>query len=133
MVREKKIRDFVFMEDLDLGEKAYMSLWLSNLIDEDLNLSDYGEAVAYITFSPTISNEMELESTYEKRKRKLRLQYRIDPTAALEADAPQFFDLLLNGLIEAVEAFEKPATGFDRAAFARDLRKLRFEQLVPVD
>lgn len=58
----------------------------------------------------------------------LEVEFLINPQQAIQVDESKFFELMLEGLIQAVEKMELPR-GFDFQAFKKDVSALQFEQL----
>lgn len=129
----EQFSNFTFVKQISLevlGSKFNMSYRLKCLLEEQIDLTKYGEGVKHISFSPLIGEVFPPISEYIPSEKTLEVQYLIAPQQAIEADETQFFRLMLEQFIAAMEEMELPED-FDFALFKEDLKALRFEQLQP--
>lgn len=122
--------DFTYMKDIDLGNKANMSYRLRVLLNECIDLNQYGEAVQSISFSPMIGSVLTPESNYIPYKKKLILEFYMEPKQAISVSEATFFQQMLDGFLMSMKEMDLPK-GFDFIRFEQDLKRLRFDQ-VPV-
>ena len=130
----EQFSNFTFVKQVSLevlGSKFNMSRRLNCLLEEQIGLTKYGEAVKHISFSPLIGEVFPPISKYIPSENTLEVQYLMDPQQAIEADEAQFFRLMLEQFIAAMEEMELPED-FDFPLFKEDLKALRFEQLQQV-
>ena len=130
----EQFSNFTFVKQVSLevlGSKFNMSRRLNCLLEEQIDLTKYGEAVKHISFSPLIGEVFPPISKYIPSENTLEVQYLMDPQQAIEADEAQFFRLMLEQFIAAMEEMELPQD-FDLPLFKEDLKSLRFEQLQQV-
>ena len=130
----EQFSNFTFVKQISLevlGRKFNMSYRLNCLLEEQIGLTKYGEAVKHISFSPLIGEVFPPISEYIPSEKTLEVQYLMDPQQAVEADEAQFFRLMLEQFIAAMEEMELPQD-FDLPLFKEDLKSLRFEQLQQV-
>ena len=130
----EQFSNFTFVKQVSLevlGSKFNMSRRLNCLLEEQIGLTKYGEAVKHISFSPLIGEVFPPISEYIPSENTLEVQYLMDPQQAIEADEAQFFRLMLEQFIAAMEEMELPED-FDLPLFKEDLKSLRFEQLQQV-
>lgn len=130
----EQFSNFTFVKQISLevlGSKFNMSYRLKCLLEEQIDLTKYGEGVKHISFSPLIGEVFPPISEYIPSEKTLEVQYLIAPQQAIEADETQFFRLMLEQFIAAMEEMELPED-FDFALFKEDLKALRFEQLQQV-
>lgn len=123
--------DFTYMQDIDIGSKANMSFRLRSLLNENIDLAKYGDTIESIHFSPLIGSVLTPDSEYFPYEKQLNLEFYIDPEEAIDLEEQQFFQLLLDEFIKAMEEMELPE-GFDLDSFKEDLRTLQFNQLAPI-
>jgi hypothetical protein len=97
-------------------------------LEEQIDLSTYGDAIKHISFSPLIGEVFLPESRYSPSKKKLKVEYLMNPEQAIEVNEPQFFQLMMQGLVRAMEEIQLPQD-FDFEQFKKDVLNLRFEQL----
>lgn len=128
----EQFSDFMFMKDVDLGSKFNMSYRLRCLLNESINLTEYGKEVQSILFSPIIGEVVSPKSRYNKKKQSLILEYFIEPSEAIKADEYRFFHLLLNGIISSIKDLKKLPEDFDYISLIQDLKSLPFEQMKQV-
>ncbi len=127
----EQFSNFTFIKQIDpdtIGSKFNMSYRLKCLLDKEIELAKYGGAVKYISFSPIIGDVFTPRSSYSKAKKKLSLEFFIDPQKAIEADEAQFFRLMVSQFIAAMEEMNLPED-FDFPLFRKDLESLQFDQL----
>ena len=124
----EQFTDLTFMKSIDLGDKAYMSYRIRCLLNQTINLVKYGSTVQAILISPFIGSAFSPESEYDLHKKQLIVDFRMDLNRAIEVNEPQFFHLMIEGMIEAMQEMELPE-GFDFESFKKDIEALRFEQL----
>lgn len=127
----EQFSNFTFIKQIDpgtIGSKFNMSYRLKCLLDKEIDLAKYGEAVKFISFSPIIGDVFPPKSKYNRGEKKLSLEFHIDPQQAIEADETQFFRLMLDQFITAMEEMDLPQD-FDLLLFKKDLKSLRFDQL----
>lgn len=128
--------DFAFMMDIDLSSKFAMSYRLRCLLNESLNLSNYGKSILTILFSPIIGSVLDPENSFDALEKELRLEFYIAPEAVIEATEEAFFIMHIEGLLAALE--QLPLTpenfDFDFEKFKEDLEALKpkFNQLKEV-
>jgi hypothetical protein len=127
----EQFSNFTYIKQIDLdtiGSKFNMSYRLKCLLEEQIDLSKYGDAIQHISFSPLIGEVFPPESKYNPSKKKLKVEYLMNPEQAIEVNEPQFFQLMLEGLMQAMEEMNLPG-GFDFETFKKDVLGLRYEQL----
>lgn len=127
----EQFSNFTYIKQLDLesfGDKFNMSYRLKRLLEEEIKLTDYGDAIEQIAFSPIIGEVFSPDSKYNKAKKKLSLEFFMDPEHAASCTESEFFYAMLNAFLQAMEATKLPAD-FDFDAFKEDLEALQFEQL----
>ena len=108
--------------------KFNMSHRLKTLMEEKINLAKYGEAVQHISFSPLIGEVFPPISEYIPSEKTVEVQFLMNPKQAIEVNEPQFFQLMLDGLVQAMEEINLP-DGFDFETFRKDVLGLQYEQL----
>jgi len=113
---------------MDLGSKANMSYRLRSLLNEQIDLARYGDSVQSVLISPLIGSRLSPESEYIPHKKRLNVEFIIDPQKAMDSDEATYFQLMLESFIQAMEEMELPE-GFDFETFRKDVLNLRFEQL----
>ncbi|MCO6490687.1 MAG: hypothetical protein J5I98_19885 [Phaeodactylibacter sp.] len=129
----EQFSNFTFIKQIapeTIGSKFNMSYRLKCLLAKEIDLAKYGKAVQFISFSPIIGEVFPPISEYIPSEKTLEVQYLIAPQQAIEADEAQFFRLMLEQFIAAMEEMELPED-FDFSLFREDLKALRFEQLQP--
>ncbi len=127
----EQFSNFTYIKEIDLeslGDKFNMSYRLKLLLEEALQLSDYGEAIQHIAFSPVIGEVFSPESRYDPSRKKLTLEFFMDPEHAVSCTESEFFYAMLHAFLQAMEDSRLP-DGFDFEAFKEDLEELQFEQL----
>ena len=123
----EQFSDFTFIKQLDLGSKFNMSYRLRVLLNEQIDLAKYGNAVQSILFSPLVGEVFPPESKYVLDKKELEVEFFMEPEKSVEATEAAFFEQMLNGLITAIKEMKLPED-FDVESFEADLRALTFEQ-----
>ena len=127
----EQFSNFTYIKQIDLdtiGSKFNMSYRLKCLLAEQIDLSKYGDAIQHISFSPLIGEVFSPESKYNPSTKKLKVEYLMNPEQAIEVKEAQFFQLMLEGLVGAIEEMQLPED-FDFEQFKKDVLSLRFEQL----
>jgi len=124
----EQFTDLTFMKSMDLGSKANMSYRIRCLLKQNIDLNHYGDAVQTVLISPFIGSSFSPESEYDPVKKELVVDFRIAPQQAIDLNEADYFQLMLESFIYAMEEMQLPED-FDFEQFKKDVLSLRFEQL----
>ena len=127
----EQFSNFTFVKQISVEKlkgKFNMSYRLKTLMEEKIDLAKYGKTVQHISFSPLIGEVFPPISEYIPSEKTLEVQFLMNPEQATKVDEAHFFQLMLEGLIQAMEEMELPE-GFDFVNFKRDTLNLQYDQL----
>jgi hypothetical protein len=117
----------------DLEEKSYWVNPMEKLINNRIQLSNYGQGLKHIRFvliAVPPDNKMHEEGIrYSARKKQLLLYKKLDYQAVLEADQPAFQRLVAQLFLKSIDDYAKRRIqDFDRQRFREDMTALFIEQ-----
>ncbi|MEN0004185.1 MAG: hypothetical protein AAF798_08580 [Bacteroidota bacterium] len=127
----EQFSNFTYIKQIPIElmqDKFNMSYRIKCLLEEHINLSNYGVAVRHIFISPLIGEVFIPESIYSASEKKLEVQFLINPDQAVAVSEAQFFRIMLEGFLQAMEEMELPY-GFNFKVFRKDVEALQFAQL----
>ena len=113
----------------DIADKAPLVNRIEDLLNESIDLSDYGSGLTAIRFVPFIllpSNQVHQEEvTYSRRKKEIFIKLPVDYTLAESADEGTFRALLAQLFLASIEEYSKHRIpDFDWRRFQADVRRL---------
>jgi hypothetical protein len=116
----------------DLLEKGFLTNRIEDVLNDHIDLSDYGSGIAFIRFMPFIvrpSNKIHEEAiVYSGRKKEISVKLRIDYDAAAQADEDAFRSIIAQRFLDSIAEFPKhKVKHFDWLSLQNDVRKV-FEQ-----
>ena len=113
----------------DLVEKGFLMNLMEDVLNEHIDLPDYGPGIASIRFMPFIvlpSNKVHEEAiVYSGRKKEISVKLRIDYDAAAQADEEAFRSLVAQRFLDSIAEYPKHNVKyFDWLSFQNDVRKV---------
>jgi len=102
--------------------------YVINFINDRIDLSDYGDVVKGITYSPIISGKLSEQhrsnkNEFLKKRKEWFLTIDLDFDKAIQMNDMEYDQYVLSGFLECLE---RPGElkGFDKAAFKKDIEKI---------